>query len=301
MCSFVENTGHIYVNEIFAGDLNGNLWTFNLKKNGSSAADFEVSLKSGSTPQPLYVAADSNGTRQPITVKPEIAPHPKASVQGNVIYFGTGRMYGVADVTDTSVQSLYGVWDKKNNSGASAAFSGRTLLDARSILFEGTAFDRQVRVLDAPTTEIDWGSKRGWVLDLRSPTQGVQGERVIFSPRILLGRLVVQTAIPSTDPCQGGGSGWTMVLDLETGGRLNYVLFDMNKDGKFNNADTVVVDGESLPVSGIGTTTGIPTGGYDLLDKDRYWLCRGTGIDDCIPAANTLNIIEGRQSWIQLQ
>jgi len=296
-----DDAGHIYVDEIFAGDMNGNLWKFNLRKNGTSAADFEVSLKSGSTPQPLYVAADSTGKRQPITVKPEIAPHPKEGVAGNVIYFGTGRMYSVGDVTDAGVQSLYGIWDKKSNSGTSTAFTGRTLLDARSILFEGTAFDRQVRVLDAPTTDIDWGSKRGWVLDLRSPTQGAQGERVIFSPRILLGRLVVQTAIPSTDPCQGGGSGWTMVLDLETGGRLNYVLFDMNKDGKFDNADMVVVNGQPLPVSGIGSTTGIPTGGYDLLDKDRYWLCRGTGVDDCIPAANTLNIIEGRQSWMQLQ
>ena len=297
-----DSAGHIYVDEIFAGDLSGNLWKFNLKSNGSTAADYEVSLKTGSTPKPLYVATDAAGVRQPITVKPEIAPHPKAGVEGNLIYFGTGRMYSVGDVTDSSMQSVYGIWDKKANNGASVAFTGRTQLEARSILYEGSQFGRQVRVLDAPTTDIDWTAKRGWLLDLRSPSQGAQGERVIFSPRILLGRLVLQTAIPSADPCLGGGSGWTMVLDLETGGRLNYVLFDMNKDGKFDTADMVMVDGQLMPPSGIGTTTGgIPTGGYDLLDKDRYWLCRGTGVDDCIPAANTLNIIEGRQSWIQLQ
>lgn len=296
-----DDDGHIYVDEIFAGDLSGNLWKFNLTSSGSGADDFEVSLKSGNTPQPLYIAKDSAGKRQPITVKPEIAAHPQEGVDGNIILFGTGRMYSVGDVSDTSTQTLYGIWDKKSANGSSNAFTGRSSLEQRSILFEGSAFNRQVRVVDAPANEIDWDSKRGWLLDLTSPTQGAEGERVIFSPRILLNRLVVQTAIPSGDPCLGGGSGWTLVLDIASGGRLSYTLFDLNQDGKFDEKDRVMVDGVPLDVSGIGTSGGIPTGGYDLLDKNKYWLCRGTGVDDCIPAANTLNIIEGRQSWNQLK
>lgn len=295
-----DSDGNIFVEEVFAGDLNGNLWKFNLKSNGSGADDFEVSLKSGGKPQPLYVAADSAGKRQPITVKPEIAAHPQEGVDGNIILFGTGRMYSVGDVSDTSTQTLYGIWDKKA-ANESSAFTGRSELDKRSILFEGDAFDRQVRVIDAPVDEIDWGSKRGWLLDLTSPVAGAQGERVIFSPRILLNRLVVQTAIPSGDPCLGGGSGWTLVLDIASGGRLNYTLFDLNQDGKFDEKDRVKVGDVPLDISGIGTSGGIPAGGYDLLDNNKYWLCRGTGVDDCIPAANTLNIIEGRQSWNQLQ
>lgn len=299
MAVYARDNGQIYVDEIYAGDLNGNLCKFNLSENGTSAADFELSLRTGRTPQPLYVATDAAGNRQPITVKPEIAPHPKAGAKGNMIYFGTGRMYSDGDVTDTSTQSIYGIWDKKSASGASSAFSGRDLLNARRILFEGGAFERQVRVLDKPASGIDWASQRGWVMNLASPIRNAEGERVIFAPRILLGRLVVQTAIPSRDPCLGGGGGWTMVVDLETGGRLDYVLFDMNKDGKFNSADMVVVDGESLPVSGLGSTTGIPTSGFDLFDEDKYWLCMGGG--QCIRAASNLNIIEGRQSWMQLQ
>jgi type IV pilus assembly protein PilY1 len=82
---------------------------------------------------------------------------------------------------------------------------------------------------------------------------------------------------------------------------LQYVLFDMNKDGKFDAADGIVDADGNPPVSGIGSSTGIPTGSFDLLDGKKYWLCRGTGIDDCVPAANTLNIIEGRQSWNQIR
>lgn len=297
----VDADNHIYVRDIYAGDLQGNLWKFNLKSNSSGAADFEVSLKSGNAPQPLYIAADAQGNRQPITVKPEIAFHPNGEASGYIIYFGTGRMYTAGDTSDRSAQTFYGVWDKKASNGSSIAFSGRTDLEARSILFEGQAFSRQVRILDAPTDSdgIDWNSKRGWYLDLTSPVSGAQGERVIFAPRILLNRLVIETAIPSADPCLGGGTGWTLVVDLATGGRLSTPLFDLNQDGKFDEADMVLVGDQKLPISGIGSSSGIPTGSFDLIDSQKYWLCRGTGVDDCIPAANTLNIIEGRQSWNQ--
>ncbi|WP_300655471.1 PilC/PilY family type IV pilus protein [Pseudomonas sp.] len=299
-----DASGNIYVKDVYAGDLGGNLWKFELKSTGDGVDDFQVSLKSGGQPQPLYIAADAAGKRQPITVKPEIAYHPGGVVKGVIVYFGTGRMYTAGDVSDTSGQTFYGIWDKPNSAGASIAFSGRTELEGRSILFEGPAFGREVRALDAPASPdgIDWASKRGWYLDLQSPVLGAQGERVIFAPRILLDRLVFETAIPSADPCQAGGSGWTMVVNLATGGRLSYVLFDMNKDGKFDAADSIIdADGNPLPASGIGSSTGIPTGSFDLLDGKKYWLCRGTGIDDCVPAANTLNIIEGRQSWNQIR
>ncbi|MFI8607374.1 pilus assembly protein [Pseudomonas sp. NPDC077649] len=295
-----DDDGYIYVDAIYAGDLSGNLWKFNLKNNGSGADDFEVSLRSGGRPQPLYVASDSSGKRQPITVKPEIAPHPQEGFAGNMIFFGSGRMYSAGDVTDRSTQSFYGIWDKPTSNGGSIAFTGRGALDARSILFEGRAHERLVRVLDR-SAGLNWATQRGWYLDLTSPVSGAQGERVIHAPSILLNRLVVQTAIPSSDPCMGGGSGWTLVLDLGTGGRLNYTLFDMNKDGSFDSGDTVLVDGVPMDVSGLGSEGGIPTGGYDLLDDNKYWLCRGTGVDDCIPAANGLNVIEGRQSWNQIK
>jgi type IV pilus assembly protein PilY1 len=252
----------------------------------------------------LYIAKDSTGKPQPITVKPEIAYHPTGHVNGVIIYFGTGRIYTSGDVSDKSIQTFYGIWDKLSGTGASSAFSGRSALDGRSILFEGTAFNRGVRALDTPASAdgIDWATKRGWYLDLNSPVNGAEGERVIFGPRILLNRLVFETAIPSSDPCQAGGSGWTMVVDLATGGRLKSVLFDMNKDGKFDEADNVIIDedGNKLPISGLGSDN-IPTGSFDMLDGKKYWLCRGTGADDCIPAANSLKVLEGRQSWNQIR
>ncbi|WP_296217644.1 pilus assembly protein [Pseudomonas sp. UBA2684] len=298
----------IYVDEIYAGDLGGNLWKFEMSNSGSSADDFKVAFGNASNPAPLYKAVDGSGKAQPITVKPEIAKHPDGSDNGNVIYFGTGSYMTAADGIApalTDVQTIYGIWDND------ITFTGRSSLDAREIIYEGTFgtgdTQRGVRVVDAPEDDgaegINWDTKKGWYMDLISPlsSKGAQGERVIFSPTILLNRLVVETAIPSTDPCTGGGSGWTMVLDTATGGRLNYVLFDMNQDGKFDEADNVMVDGVPLPISGIGSEDGIPTGSFDLFDNDKYFICRGTGVNACIPTNNNLNIIEGRQSWNQVQ
>ncbi|QVM86741.1 hypothetical protein I0D68_13455 [Pseudomonas lalucatii] len=79
-------------------------------------------------------------------------------------------------------------------------------------------------------------------------------------------------------------------------------MFDMNGDGKFDEADSVIdQNGDRLPVSGLGSSGAIPTGSFDLLGGQKYWLCRGTGVDDCIPAANTLDTLEGRQSWNQIR
>ncbi|MBS7725303.1 hypothetical protein I0E51_12780 [Pseudomonas lalucatii] len=113
----VDDGGNIYVKDVYAGDLSGNLWKFNLKSTGSGVGDFQVSLKSGGQPQPLYVAADAAGKRQPITVKPEIAYHPDGATSGVIVYFGTGRMYTAGDVSDKGGQTFYGIWDKLGRQG----------------------------------------------------------------------------------------------------------------------------------------------------------------------------------------
>lgn len=290
-----ELDGSIYIENVYAGDLKGNLWRFSLEEGGTGADDFEVSLTSGNAPQPLYIAADTKGNPQPITVKPEIAFHPEGEDLGYMIYFGTGRLYTTEDLADTSSQAFYGIWDERTADGDSIAFTGLSKLEASTVAFEGSAFGKQVRALDAPST-INWKSKRGWYLTL--PTQR---ERVIFSPNILLHRLVFETAIPSTDLCLGGGTGWTMAVDLATGGGLSKPIFDMNGDGKFDDKDTVKVNGEDLPVSGIGDTDEVPTGSYDLFSEKKYWLCRGTGTDACVEMLNPLKVTDGRQSWSQTQ
>ena len=103
---------------VYAGDLNGNLWKFDLTDSdpdnwgvayGTDAdSDGVIDAGDGDTPQPLFKAAS-----QPITAKPDVMKH--CSLHGYIVLFGTGK-YLSSSVTcndrgDTDTQSIYGIWD----------------------------------------------------------------------------------------------------------------------------------------------------------------------------------------------
>ncbi|MEE8245440.1 MAG: PilC/PilY family type IV pilus protein, partial [Pseudomonadales bacterium] len=91
----VDVDGDRTIDYIYAGDLLGNLWKFDVSS--SNSAQWKVAYKSGSTPLPLYVAKDKFGVPQPITAQPEVGAHPKNSTSGvlgnggYMVYFGTGK------------------------------------------------------------------------------------------------------------------------------------------------------------------------------------------------------------------
>jgi type IV pilus assembly protein PilY1 len=129
---------------------------------------------------------------------------------------------------------------------------------------------------------------RGWLLDWASATPDlttsdktpVTGERSVFPPQVINGRLIFTTLIPNVSACLFGGDSPTMVIDAMTGGRFAGSPFDTNGDGQFNTSDFVNVPGIGLvAVSGLssgigitgsptimkfgsGTTTGSTSGAY---------------------------------------
>jgi type IV pilus assembly protein PilY1 len=105
---------------------------------------------------------------------------------------------------------------------------------------------------DTTTTGCTTNNSYGWYMDLVSPTQGQQGEKVIYNPVLRSGVLIVTTTIPSVSSglsCQAASnSGWTMALDPATGGRLTFEPFDTTGNGQF---DQVTVGGSTVNSSGI--------------------------------------------------
>jgi Tfp pilus tip-associated adhesin PilY1 len=95
------------VDFIYAGDLKGNLWKFDLTSNNFS--DWDVAYKSGASPQPLFQAKGPNGETQHITTKPDAMFH--CEKEGIMVVFGTGIYLGGDDLLDTSTQTIYGIWD----------------------------------------------------------------------------------------------------------------------------------------------------------------------------------------------
>jgi type IV pilus assembly protein PilY1 len=92
----------------YAGDLRGNVWKFDIS---GAVDDWDVAYYSGDTPQPLFQARDSAGNPQPITTRLEVRGHCVRGNSGYIIIFGTGKFNSPGDFTDTSTQSVYGIWD----------------------------------------------------------------------------------------------------------------------------------------------------------------------------------------------
>ncbi len=97
------------VDFVFAGDLQGNMWKFDLTDEDST--QWTVAYSDGTDPQPLFTARGPGGTTQPqpITTKPEVMLHPEQ--HGLMVLFGTGKFLGDSDFTDNSPQTIYGIWD----------------------------------------------------------------------------------------------------------------------------------------------------------------------------------------------
>ncbi len=282
----------------YAGDLLGNLWKFDLSS--SNINSWASAFKQGSTPKPLFQPRYvSGGTEviQPITAPPEIGKHPQG---GYMIIFGSGKYFEVGDNSGTAVQSLYGVWDKDTTTSRITE-TDRSPLVERQILAEQSANGNNWRVV---SKDIGCTDKLGWYLDLTTPPPPgtPEGERVVSVPLLRHNRSIFTTLIPSSEPCEAGGTSWILEVDtLLSCGGTDAPIFDVNDDGKIDAADVITIDGVSVYPSGIQSTVGIiNTPSVISAGPIEFKFAGGsTGGIMNVPEAGDENA--GRQSWRQLR
>jgi len=179
----------------YAGDLQGNLWKFNLK---DEASTWQAAF--GGTP--LFVAQDGTpaASRQPITVAPVWQPHPAGGV---MVVFGTGRDLTDEDRGSTAVQSVYGIHDKEAFNaevGTEGAVSGRDMLQPQTFSSASTATTSNGNALWTLSANALDATRRGWYIDLSLHP----GERVLDNPGWYEGQLI---DVPTTVPAIGGNAG----------------------------------------------------------------------------------------------
>jgi type IV pilus assembly protein PilY1 len=217
----------------YAGDLLGNLWKFNTSS--SDPAQWRTGYGTVAAPRSLFTARSSTDAVQPITGGVSIGFNP---VDRKLwIFFGTGRYLATADPGSTATQTWYGVNDTGSRIGS------RSNLVQRVILQEGaTGQGDNYRVVSKPgdsTGGASMGSKRGWYIDLLSPTAGAEGERIVNAPVLGATTLFASTLIPSSNPCEPGGRGWVMGVNPFTGGRQDFDVFDFTRNGVVDASDQV--------------------------------------------------------------
>lgn len=243
--ALLDTDGDRITDTIYAGDLKGNLWKFDVSAtNASTWTNTSNRLK-------LFTATDASSASQPITGPLEIGAAP-AGASGYMIYFGTGKYLGNTDIGNIATQTAYGILD------SGTAISGRGDLVSQSFVYEGVRSptdSSQIRVVSNNTVAYSGPSaKRGWYLDLLSPISPFSlGERIVSAPLLRFGRVILTSIVPSSAPCEQGGYSWITEIDALTGARLAYSVFDYNGNGIFDASDyasyTSGVSTVSNPVS----------------------------------------------------
>ena len=237
----VDVTGDGITDYIYAGDLCGNIWTFDVTS--ATPSSWVSKYKSGTTPKPLWTAVDASGNVQPIMVRPEVAKMP-TSLNGVLVLFGTGLYLQASDNSSTAQQSFYGIWDKLPNSSTQPNISRSNLLQ-QSVTSTITGGDGNTYRITSDTITgstttppgIDYTTKNGWRMDFPSPPLGFGAERQITDPVLSNGKIIFATSLPNSNVCTYGGDGWLMELDALSGSMLSYPVFDTNGDNLINPTD----------------------------------------------------------------
>ena len=244
----VDTNGDGVTDYIYAGDINGKLWKFDLTS--STPANWSVLMDTQPTPQPkaffsAYSVAMVSGTltnqiKQPIVAAPQVIRHPAG---GLMILFGTGKLFDSSTLAST--QYLYGIRDKMD--GTTLSTTAGSSLQAQTLnnsTVNGSGSNSSTVYQGSSSSTTDYSTQNGWYLPLQS------SERVLASAAIRQGRVQFTSIIPSSDPCLAGGDSWVTEIKPFSGGQLPVPIFDTNGDGKINGSDSLVARQKISGLSG---------------------------------------------------
>ena len=246
------------VDYAYAGDLNGNLWKFDL--NSTATGNWKVDYNGSPLYQPINSDKDTNGTsqfvKQSITTAPSIGLHPES---GYFVYFGTGRVLSESDQLDKSKHHVHGIWDNlwpKPSSPASASddvpIRKNDLLEQVMAEYKHNDGVHFVRI--ATDYKPDWTKHKGWITSVepRNIASNRRGERVLQEVSILGGRLHFVSNNPTL--ADNEGENWWFQVNRQNGGSVTEIVLDTNEDGTLDTSD-LLVRSFTNPNDGTTTTT----------------------------------------------
>ena len=281
--------GDNIVDYIYAGDLNGNVWRFDVTS--STPAQWALSSTT-----PLFTTpAGQPITSQVITVVlAETTSLPRLMVE-----FGTGRQIPTTNASPTlycgntlpgtstpvcgsATQTLYGIWDWNMGAwNAKSASPFATLpapqtvalasLEPQTVLgvFTSSSTGNQYRTISSnavcwsgsTTCASSSNNQFGWYLNLPG-----SNEQVIYNPTLQLGVFLVNTTIPPVaSPFQcttTAATGWTFGISPANGGTFSQSTFG-DSVTQFNTYNNQVVGAEST--NGSGSTSVVLAGGHAFV------------------------------------
>lgn len=182
--AYVANFGDSTADSIYAGDLDGHLWRFDLT--GTS----------GSYPQPALLATltDPSGYPQPVTTAPLIEVQPVTRLR--TVLVGTGQLLSSFDFGITQTQTFYAITD-----GTAGAFNASAKTATRSSLKGVT--DLTVGIAPSSTSP-------GWYYDIGGSM------RVVVNPVAFNGVVAFSALATSIDACSPSGQSSIFAVNFGT-------------------------------------------------------------------------------------
>ena len=299
----VDIDGDHVTDYVYAGDLYGNVWRFDLTS--SNPGDW--------SDQKIFQATAPNGSVQPITTQVEVAAHPNGVGYGVMVYFGTGQdIQPLNDNQSATPNSFYGVWDPNvfsynpgNNAPAqpSGWFVTRDQLVAQTVstvnpsnAVNGLSYRT---VTDNPVTYIDNNGKfadRGWVIDFPADS----GEAALNPPAVVGNNVQFTTTVINRQTCSLTSSGYFMAVSRVNGGPAAKNVFDVNGDGLVNDEDAGTPRVAGI---GFGSESGSPGQGPSFNDLTNGTQVIKTPLTGGGTATITLarDFLNGRRSWHEIR
>jgi hypothetical protein len=264
---------------IYVGDLYGTMYRVD-------------SIGKGQTPSASklfkFNPYPSGPDERPIRGKASIAYNEGSS--GLWVYYGTGRYETAADKVNNQQQYFFGLKDAATPRATPYSVADLTTLEARFTAATIGGKAMTVRTINGSNTSANpWAMKlfagqSGW----GGPATSGGSERVFTKPLVVGGIVFFTTFIPDSDICTGSGDTYVFALDYKTGMPPTSPVFDLNGDGKFTDADKVLVNG-SL-VMPIGVYVGRGQGSAPVLFKDTLFITTSTPQTGSVGSGNVTGL-----------
>lgn len=271
--------GDEIVDFVYAGDLQGNVWRWDLTQTYATVPD--PSTWAGAVPAPIKLFQTASG--QPITTQVQVASVPSnTSRERLMVEFGTGEQITGATSTTYAIgqQAMYGIWDGNMSSWNSmstidnqyvpfpSAYAQPYTVQASTLQTQSdtSASGSNYRILTA--NSVCWANQTacvtkqfGWMYNFPLPS-GMSSttaaasvlEQLIYNPVVQNGALVFNTYIAASNQAcvTSNPSGWTMALNPATGGSFSSSFFGSSSGygSSAGNSTNSVVSGLHLGASG---------------------------------------------------
>lgn len=243
----VDIDGDRIVDYVYAGDLYGNVWRFDLS--AVSPAGWDVSR---------LFQAESDSRAQPITTAPAVAVHPYGEKFGVMVYVGTGQNIAVHTNDDDPPNSVYGLWDTAVASYAPGSAGPtpppaepipRSRLVTQNLSDLGALADTGLTLRGVTDNAVDYIENassgpqirdRGWAIDFDPDSD----EAVVDAPQVVGNNLEFASVVLNPGTCTLTSSGFYTIVDRTDGGPPAENVYDFNGDGVVDEQDTAIIKGQ---------------------------------------------------------